>query len=80
MKQSKKGKLSTSQAANQLAAIIEKHLEKLPPLERKRRIKKAHNRVLRAVARKKIRDLSDGLSKSSRPGDTAPNPLAARSQ
>jgi len=78
VKTTKKKELSLDQAANQLAAIIEKHLEKLPPAERKRRIKKAHNRVLRAVARNKIRKLSVDPSRSSTPGGMAPNPLAAR--
>ena len=80
MKTTKKKEISLNQAANQLAAIIEKHLKKLPPVERKRRIKKAHNRVLRAVARNKIRELSVDPSRSSTPDGMAPNPLAAHSR
>lgn len=80
MKKGTKKPLTLDEAADQLTAIIEKHLEKLPPSERKRRIKKAHDRVIRAVARKKIRDLPSTASKSSGQRGTSGNRLVARSR
>jgi len=53
----KESKLNIDQAADRLAAIIDKHLEPLSPSERKRRIKKAHDRVKRTVAKKMAGDL-----------------------
>ncbi len=76
----KKKKLGLNEAANQLAAVVEKHLQELSPAERKRRLKKAHSRILTAVARKKIRESAGSLSRSSTPDGMAPNLLAARSR
>jgi hypothetical protein len=49
MKRLNKGDLTIDEAVAQLTAIVEKHLESLPSLERKRRIKKVHDRVQRAI-------------------------------
>jgi hypothetical protein len=80
MKKRFKKPLTLNEAADQLATIIEKHLDKLPASERKRRLNKGHDRILRAVARKKTRNLPLSSSKSSKQLDTAANRLVARSQ
>ena len=76
----KERKLDIDQAAVRLAAIIDKHLEPLSPAERKQRIKKAHARVQRAVAKRMAGDLSESFSKSSQPGGKVPSRLIARSR
>lgn len=80
MKNGTKKPVTLDEAANQLTTIIEKHLEKLPPSERKRRIKKAHERIIRAVARKKIRDLPLKSSKPSKQLGTLVNRLTVGSR
>ena len=62
MKKKKQNKLSVNQAANKIADIIGKHLEPLPPAERRRRISKAHARVVKAVAKKKVPGRSSVVS------------------
>ena len=49
----KRKKSAVAQTADHLAAIIEGHLSKLSPQERRKRINKAHDRVLRAIASRK---------------------------
>lgn len=46
-------KLTLDEAVDKLSAIIEKHLKHLPPAERRRRIKRAHDRLVERLAEKR---------------------------
>ena len=75
----KKKKLGLSEAANQMAEIFEKHLEKLSPAERKRRTLKAHTRLVARLAKKRASKSSESLSKSSEVDYVPPVRFVARS-
>lgn len=70
-------KLTIDEAAKRLAAIIGEHLDRLPPTERKRRSKSAHQYV-----RSRVKALNGRVAPAptpARPGRTAPTRVAARS-